>query len=55
MSIAHSLSRNFGAAFNSQILWLDNLDALLENHFGIPSNEPTNLRKIRGEGDSNRA
>ena len=49
---AHSLSRNFGTVFNSQILWLDNLDALLGNNVGIPSNEPQNLRKIRGEDDS---
>jgi lipoyl(octanoyl) transferase len=38
--IAHSLSRNFGAVFNSQILWLDNPDALLGNHFGIPKEKP---------------
>jgi len=49
---AHSLSRNFGTVFNSQILWLDNLDALLGNNLGIPSKEPQNLRKIRGEDDS---
>jgi len=49
---AHSLSRNFGTVFNSQILWLDNLDALLGNNLGIPRKEPENLRKIRGEDDS---
>ena len=49
---AHSLSRNFGTVFNSQILWLDNLDLLLGNNLGIPMREPENLRKIRGEDDS---
>jgi lipoyl(octanoyl) transferase len=47
--IAHSLSRNFGAVFNSQILWLDNLDALLGNRLAFPRKKPENLR---GEGDS---
>lgn len=28
--VAHSLSRHFGKVFNSQILWLDSLDAVLE-------------------------
>lgn len=49
---AHSLSRNFGTVFNSQILWLDSLDALLGNNLGIPMKQPENLRKIRGEDDS---
>ena len=48
----HALSRNFGTVFNSQILWLDNLDALLGNNLGIPMKQPENLRKIRGEDDS---
>ena len=50
--VAHSFSRNFGNVFHSQILWLDNLDALLGNNLGIPMKEPEHLRKIRGEDDS---
>lgn len=50
--VAHSLSRNFGTVFNSQMLWLDNLKSLLGNDVGIPLKIPENLRKIRGEDDS---
>jgi lipoyl(octanoyl) transferase len=50
--VAHSLSGNFGTVFNSQILWLESLDALLGNNPGIPIQVPENLRKIRGEDDS---
>ena len=49
--VAHALSRNFGAVFGSQILWLDSLDALLGTNLGIPMKPPENLRKIRGEDD----
>ena len=50
--VAHSVSRNFGTVFNSQILWLDSLDALLGNNLGIPMKVPEDLRTIRGEEDS---
>ena len=49
--VAHALSRNFGAVFGSQILWLDSLDALLGTNLGIPMKPPENLRKIRGKDD----
>ncbi len=49
--VAHSLSRNFGSIFGSQILWLDNLDALLGANLGVPMKPPENLRKLRGEDD----
>src|SRR3954451_10028174 len=29
--VAHSISRNFGTVFGSQMLWLESLDALLQN------------------------
>jgi hypothetical protein len=29
-AVAQSISRNFGTVFQSQILWLDSLDALIE-------------------------
>ncbi|MGH9516999.1 MAG: lipoyl(octanoyl) transferase LipB [Terriglobales bacterium] len=47
--VAHSLSRNFGTVFHSQILWLDNLDALLGNNLGVPMQPPENLRKLHGD------
>jgi lipoyl(octanoyl) transferase len=34
--VAHTLSRNFGLVFESQILWLDSLDALLGTNIGVP-------------------
>jgi lipoyl(octanoyl) transferase len=49
--VAHSLSRNFETVFNSQILWLDTLDALLGKTLGIPMKAPDELRRIRGEDD----
>jgi lipoyl(octanoyl) transferase len=53
--VAHALSRNFGTVFESQILWLDNLDALLGNNLGVPMQVPENLRKVHGEEGSARA
>jgi len=50
--VAHALSRNFGMIFDSQILWLESLDALLANNLGVPAKPPDNLRKLRGEDDS---
>lgn len=48
-NVAHSISRNFGTVFESQILWLENLDALLGTSIGIPMRLPSELRKIRHE------
>ncbi|MCU1270529.1 MAG: Octanoyltransferase [Acidobacteriaceae bacterium] len=50
--VAHALSRNFGTVFHSQMLWLDNLDALLGNNLGLPMRPPENLRTLHGEDDS---
>ena len=49
--VAHSLSRNFGVVFQSQMLWLESLDDLLGNKIGVPMQMPAQLRKIRGEED----
>ena len=49
--VAHSLSRNFGTVFGSQILWLDSLDALLGTNLGVPMKAPKNLRRIHREDD----
>jgi lipoyl(octanoyl) transferase len=53
--VAHSLSRNFGTVFHSQILWLDSLDALLGNNLGVPMDPPEDLRKMHGDDGPIRA
>jgi lipoyl(octanoyl) transferase len=53
--VAHSISRNFGGVFESQILWLESLDALLGQSVGVPMKPPTELRQLRKEEDSFRA
>lgn len=51
--VAHSVSRNFGVVFQSQMLWLDTLDSLLDHHpVGVPVKPPSELRKLRGEEDT---
>jgi len=50
--VAHSISRNFGMVFQSQILWLESLDALLGTSVGVPMKPPAELRKIRDEEDT---
>ena len=47
-----SISRNFGTVFQSQMLWLDSLDALLGPSEGVPLKTPDELRKVRGEDDA---
>ena len=49
--VAHSLSRHFGMIFESQILWLENLDALLSEPVGVPLKPPTELRQLHKEED----
>src|SRR5438105_9517489 len=50
--VAHSVSRNFGTVFNSQILWLETLDALLRPPRGIPVKVPAELRKLHKEEET---
>jgi len=50
--VAHSLARNFGAVFESQILWLESLDTLLSETIGVPMRPPAELRKIHGDDDT---
>jgi lipoyl(octanoyl) transferase len=49
--VAHSVSRNFGVVFQSQMLWLDSLDSLLGHAVGVPMKPPSELRKLRNEED----
>jgi lipoyl(octanoyl) transferase len=48
-TIAESISRNFGVVFESQMLWVDTLDALLGRTVGVPMKPPDELRKIHEE------
>lgn len=50
--VAESITRNFGHVFSRQILWLESLDALLENMVGVPVRPPANLRKLKGEDET---
>jgi lipoyl(octanoyl) transferase len=49
--VAHSLSRNVGIVFESQVLWLESLDSLLGPTLGVPMRPPAELRQIRGDED----
>jgi lipoyl(octanoyl) transferase len=50
--VAQSVARNFGRVFNSQIVWVDSLDALLGRSVGVPTRTPEELRKMAGEEDT---
>jgi lipoyl(octanoyl) transferase len=51
-TVAESISRNFGAVFQSQMLWVDTLDALLGRTVGVPMKPPTELRQLHREDDT---
>ena len=51
-AVAESVSRNFGGVFESQMLWVETLDALLGNAVGVPMKAPGDLRGMRGEDDT---
>ena len=50
--VAHAISRNLGAVFRSQMLWLEDLDSLLNTSIGVPMKPPSELRQIHKEKDS---
>ena len=50
--VAHSVSRNFGVVFQSQILWLETLDSLLGHSVGVPMKPSAELRKLHKEEDA---
>jgi lipoyl(octanoyl) transferase len=50
--VAHSVSRNFGVVFHSQMLWLETLDSLLGNTVGVPMKLPSALRELNSEDDT---
>ena len=54
-AVAESISRNFGVVFQSQILWVDTLDALLGHTVGVPLKIPAELRKIHSPDETSLA
>ena len=50
--VAHSVSRNFGVVFQSQMLWLEDLDSLFRTSIGVPLEVPSELRQIHKEEDA---
>lgn len=48
-AVAESISRNFGVAFQSQMLSVDTLDALLGRTVGVPMKFPAELRQLHEE------
>ena len=50
--VAHSVSRNFGVVFQSQIFWLGSLDELVRPTVGVPMKPPDELRKLHKEEDT---
>ncbi len=50
--VAHSVSRNFGVVFQSQMLWLDSLDSLFVHSVGVPMKPPPELQKLQGEEET---
>jgi len=50
--VAHSVGRNFGNVFHTQILWLETLEALLGEKLGVPARPPADLRKIHLEDET---
>ncbi len=51
-NVAQSVSRNFGAIFQSQILWVESLEALLGGRTGVPLKPPAELRQMHGEEET---
>ena len=49
--VAHSVARNFGSVYHSQVLWLESLDALLNERTGVPARPPEELRKLHKEDE----
>jgi lipoyl(octanoyl) transferase len=52
-AVAEFISRNFGVVFQSQILWVDTLDALLGRAIGVPMQPPEELRELHKDDDIN--
>ena len=47
--VAHKLTGHFGRVFQSQIVWVDTLDALMGRTVGVPNRPPEELRRLRDD------
>ena len=45
--VAEKLTAHFGRVFDSQIVWVDTLDALMGRTVGVPARAPEELRRLR--------
>jgi lipoyl(octanoyl) transferase len=50
--VVHSIARNFGSVFQSQVLWLESLESLLDEKIGVPARPPESLRKLHKEDET---
>src|SRR5580765_63850 len=50
-NVAHFAARHFGTVFHSQVLWLETLDALIDQKVGVPARPPEELRQLHQEDD----
>jgi len=50
--VAQSITRNFGTVFQSQILWVETLEALLGETVGVPVKPPPELRQLHRKDDT---
>ena len=53
-TVAESISRNLGVVFQSQILWVDTIDALVGRTVDVPTRPPAELRKLHEEEHTRR-
>ena len=51
-AVAEAISRNFGVVFQSQMLWVETLDALLGRAVGVPMKPPAEIRQFHKEDDT---
>ena len=51
-NVAQSVARNFGAVFQSQVLWVEDLEALLGGRTGVPMKPPAELRRMHGDEET---
>jgi lipoyl(octanoyl) transferase len=52
IEVAQAVSKNFGTVFQSQMLWVETIDALLGRVIGIPMRHPADLRKLHEADDT---
>ena len=52
IEVAQAVSKNFGTVFQSQMLWVETIDALLGHSVGIPLRLPVDLRKLHEADDT---